>query len=443
MDTDKAEQRRVERMRVLRDLILTTWPDPIAILENLGSRLTAISGAGEEPQPGYLFDMVCGADEKLTRVAATYLVEHPDHPLASLLMVPLRRLRERDESAAIELADWAWDKGDDKAKHAVASLYGPAAWTQTVTAAEQRLLMKVVTSQLPQPESGIWAAQTLARADPDQAKAAVLAYAPSDRNQSEALSGVLAAHSLLFSTLTDDDLRNIVVKFVRPPDLDGGRTQAFLAAASARTPVAVIDMLVARIDAGAKESPVRYQPVPFPHPSVEWWSDLASKSRRDALRRIAEAALVSRASPSLFHVIKLFAWVTGDSAEDARAVIQEWAESGVSERIGVSVEVIAGARRELVYEHSGFVERILAAATASGAEPAALRAFRLAAYNDGPMRRVFASPDKDRQVRTEAAEAASKQTPGSALHRLYSHIEQHAAELEERTMKAREAFDAG
>jgi hypothetical protein len=30
-----------------------------------------------------------------------------------------------------------------------------------------------------------------------------------------------------------------------------------------------------------------------------------------------------------------------------------------------------------------------------------------------------------------------------ALHRLYSHIEQHAAELEERTRKAEEDFRAG
>ncbi len=170
--------------------------------------------------------------------------------------------------------------------------------------------------------------------------------------------------------------------------------QAFLAAASARTPLAVIDMLLARVDAAAGQSPVRYQPVPFPHPSADWWAGLESESRHDTLARIAEAALLPHTPPRAVHLPKLFAWVAGDWAEDTRAVILKWAESGIAERAGVSVEMIAGAPRALVYDQAAFVERVLAAAAASGAEPAALRAFRLAPTTRAPSRGYSRPPTR-------------------------------------------------
>ena len=136
----------------------------------------------------------------------------------------------------------------------------------------------------------------------------------------------------------------------------------------------------------------------------------------------------------------LFSWVAGEWGQESRAVVVQWAESGVEERVRASLALLSDAPREIVFDQPEFVDRVLAAAEKQSSEAvaAATGAFRAASYHTDKHRRVMMATAQDQWVVDHAKSAAAAQPAGSRLRRLYEHIGAWAEAMQERMRKADE-----
>lgn len=106
---------------------------------------------------------------------------------------------------------------------------------------------------------------TLAKTDPRFAAELILKVDLGPARAAAEEFGALFAQSegALYDALTDAEVRTCVLKLVPVPELNEWDVAAFLRTAAERTPLAVIELLLARVGREAEEDGVRYSAIPI------------------------------------------------------------------------------------------------------------------------------------------------------------------------------------
>jgi len=442
LNTETAEAERVIRMKRVAAEIVAEWPDPTVLAEEVGRRLGAIGLAGVNAEPGYILSMTCEGNAPLAAGVAQFIVDHAGHAMEVALAPALRELRKVDESRALDIAERALDCGRKVPGMQVASLYGLAPWTPTITSRDRDVLTRILGSDVAFARAtALGGVKVLAKDDIQGAKAIVLAADPDgDRYEAEALAGLLSPRGDLFAALSDDELDIVVAKFSAVDTVEEYHTQLLLAAAALRRPESVVRMLLARIDASPQRmGDFRYNSLPFENPGIEWWSHLDS-ARRSAVLAEVRNAMLPRTAERWVLVPELFGWVAGDWSGDTEAVLLDWLESGVEDKVVAAARLLNAAPRELVFDRPHFIARVLdaTAATSLQASSAAAAALLSAAFHTSAHRRVLIASPQDVWLRDRARAAADQQPAGSLLYELYEDLARWAEGMMERMRRVDE-----
>jgi hypothetical protein len=289
-----------------------------------------------------------------------------------------------------------------------------------------------------------YALQRLKELDPDVARALALSIRVGGNAAiAEALADLLSPRdSPIFSTLTDDDLLNLLHEFEDLDNLDGYQVATLLRAAAPRVPLPFLDMLIRRIDRLSQRSRGSgYDPTPS-ETTESIWSEVRDEQRALLLRHLRDEYR-GGGWPRVATFPYLYAEI-GRTSAAAAGILEEWIGSGDDDRVSAAASLFARAPRNYVFDHPDLVERWLtdAAMTSSDALAAVRSAFWSSVHSEMKGGQPLQPFPRDVEIQRRSIELASRYDRGSEVRRFYEALAtEAAADIENQRKRDEELFE--
>jgi hypothetical protein len=170
----------------------------------------------------------------------------------------------------------------------------------------------------------------------------------------------------LFSTLTADELRSCIAKLETVPQLDGVHLGDFVEECGRRDPLAMMDLLLRRIEREDRVSMLRFTALPMDPPEVTIDGALSTSEEYESLLgKIADAY----ANGIAYDAPRLFMLASGKMNATAVAFLKRKSAERTDSAVTFVASCVRGeACRRLVLEDSAFVAQLLADAAAVDSE---------------------------------------------------------------------------
>ncbi|NWF65807.1 MAG: helix-turn-helix domain-containing protein [Chloroflexi bacterium] len=165
--------------------------------------------------------------------------------------------------------------------------------------------------------------------------------------------------------LLDEELTVVIQKLEKVNSIDDYNIEEFLNYAGKRLPLAVITLLLKRIELSkVKKTGEKYQPLSYSsHTLLSGFSN--TKQYADVLREVRNKIL-EKEWQNRFWIPKLFKSISNNFDEVGVAVLLEWVNSGEKEKVeGVGI-IIEDAPENFIFQHTDFVSKMLASARPYG-----------------------------------------------------------------------------
>ncbi len=243
--------------------------------------------------------------------------------------------------------------------------------------------------------------------------------------------------------LTDAELSCLLAKMEAIQGIDGHFVQQFLANASRRSPEAVIQFLLNRIEREDARWGGSGRALPFDGLHFRLGGVVESEKYQDFLRTIRDRML-GASGTGCFWLPKLFKEVSLNFSPASIEVLREWIDSGNPEKIVTAASIVNEANPDFVFDQVAFVTNLLERALHAG--NACYRRVSNYIYNcarSGTRHGISGQPfPQDIALRDRAREMASRLPAGTPAHRLFESLRKYAeAEIRDQIARDEELDD--
>ena len=376
-DWRAAEKQHPMKVREGASQICTRLATPEGIVSQISDAVEDLATAGLDYDAFLLLKGLC--DEKPEQVASFMhaILDRGCGPLKRQSSVVLTVWLKHDAPAALAAVERIIAKDDEEDVPAVASGYF-AKWfghPETHWQEHLRNISRLLRSRHEGIRRGVahslwWSKGVCEREALDVIVATEFGGDVAMLDQ--ALGAIDKTHGIAPDLLTCRDVEAILKQVELIPELShhSYHIDCFLNIASAKHPIAVIDMLLARVrkaaslpDGHARE----FQPLPY----LEFHKGLTglkeSAAYPDLLRRIRDESLGEH-WVYMFWTPKLYSLASSDFCGTAIDVLREWVKSNDARQIAAAAHLTREAGHAFVYEHDDFVSECLIAAEKLGTE---------------------------------------------------------------------------
>lgn len=430
---------------------LRRYPDPDdgeGRIENLLSRLDEFGNVlgQSHPSPQTFLRFLTKEDPEYAAELVRSAIDRPDSYLASSVGAILSVLKDSKASEALQLAQEAVRTHDELARsvarsheawHEAAQEKDVDLWEELLQHSNERVRRAALHSLKSLAFNG--------EIDP------VLQHAPRTRVEGdtavadELFSLFDGGHAIDPASLSDDQIRVFLEKLEAVSELDKHWIRSFLDHASHRTPEAVFDLLIRRLEVAPDREvgyhvigPGRMEELPSP----ETFEGLRkSDDYENMLREVRRYLLNEDVSASM--AANLFLSLSNGLDDNGLGILTEWIESDDEERMKAVLHVLRGAAYDFVLQNPDFVDETLETVSSRDSElfDRLKRAFHSSARN-GPRSGVANQPfPKDARLRDEGKQIAGDFPPWSEAHEFYSELSRRAEERIEGQLRRDEELE--
>lgn len=426
---------------------LQAHPEPEDGFQNLNDRFRAMTEIGKEVHPWLVLHAISEANGAYSDALCELVLASPDCPLASTFGLLVAKLRRRNEKAAISLIRRALQGGNVVLCRAVAREYWQQGWLAEPRPEDLATIEHIIShTDFGVRRLGITALPALAKSQP---RAPIAIAMKLDIGDSDKLADELCAaftrqeDGIDANQLTDAELTGILAKLEPVQRIDGHFVHQFLASASRRSPEAVIQFFLNRIEAEESRWGEHGRALPFDGFHFRLEGVAESAKYQDFLRSIRDRMLGAKGAHR-FWLPKLFKKISLDFSPTSLEVLREWIDSGDPEKIMAAASIVSEANPGFVFEHVGFVMNLLDRALQGG--NTCHRRVSNCVYNcarSGPRQGVSGQPfPQDFALCNRAKEMAASLPAGTPVHRLFESLQKYAeAEIHDQIARDEELDD--
>jgi hypothetical protein len=425
--------------RVARALI-QRFGDQVALLAFIESRLRELEAAEQKSELGPLLWALAEEEPGLAVRIATLVIEDSSRAVACWLGSLVAAIRSRDADLARDLSFRALDGGDGQLAEGVARSYWSAGWLSERDERDIEIIERLLQEDEPRIRAlALHGVATLAEEDSRSAVSlAVEVFVGDSLEIAEALCGAFDPRmGIALEELTDAQLKSILGKFVEIKSIEDHAIVEFLAYAGGRVPGAVVDLLVARIAQRPEAEERGYQPLPFERMSADLVSGAVGSHLSDLIRRVGLLGMDKETET--FWLARLFRIVSRNFSPTAVEFLFELARSGEERELERAVVLTECAPTSFVFEHTDFVDLVLARVEAKSEEFRNRIRYLLGQsasdqWRSGPVGEPF---PQDLELREKASQARDRSPLGSASWRFFAEM----ADSAERQIKSQMEYE--
>ncbi|BAU82991.1 hypothetical protein SLA_2054 [Streptomyces laurentii] len=292
----------------------------------------------------------------------------PENSLASLVSVALTVMGHVAGDRAVHWGRTLMDSENIELTRAVADAFGSQRGGRDLLDGEGELLRELATHGDPVVRrAALGAVHAIARQDKSLA-VELLTVSPVVETADLVVFAAAVTgppySTLSWSDLSKDEQRTFAAALVAAPAIDGYRIGLFLAELTRTEPLAVIELLEARVESPPRQATGMYSPLPFQWdvtPPFHDHDDFPALLRqiRDWIAADPESARRLELGAHLFEL------VAGPYDSPVTDVIDEYFDDSGPEKIRVAAAILSKAPRTLVWD-VGFVRRCLRGADRHG-----------------------------------------------------------------------------
>jgi hypothetical protein len=412
-DLDEIERLRTERMRRTADELAGFAPTGDELLNFLQAQASRARAANVSQDAGYLVGLLSERHPSLAMEAAQAIVAVPGHPLEYMLPQFLLGARLYDPERAVDAALAATRGGSKLAAANVAHMYAHQLWRDADLSGDLDVLLELLKSEddvtLAMAISGLGSLRSLS--DEDGKKLILATRVGRSAEIGEALAQLLDSKvPSIYAAMSESERTILVDKLQEVESLDGYHVRRFLRALAVSSPMAVLRLLIRRIDSlEARHQDIALQVVPHNWAGEAIWNEIPANTRRELLIAIRDAS-TGEGWPRRVELPELYADVAAVDWIGAAEVLEEWIHSRDSRLVQAAVHLFSRAPADFVFEHPEVVERALDAAATLGEDVAQASrvAFASSARTGIRTGRVLQPAAGDVDLRNRAREYAER-----------------------------------
>ncbi|HEX3535010.1 MAG TPA: hypothetical protein VHT23_12415 [Gemmatimonadaceae bacterium] len=319
------------------------------------------------PTPGPLLSAIVQEDGRFGAHLTTLVVAESS-AIAGYVSSLLFPLREIDRDAFNHLVQRIAMRGDRLAAASVLSAY--AWWVDEASLTDPDLEnIKGLSAFGGEVErQGYAVLPKLAKVKPDAAVDLLLRLNLRDDQQAaeELATAFQEPEHALFDALGGETLAAVIAKFEHTPQIDGVHLGDFIEQCGRRDPIAVIELLVRRIEGEDRLGVSRLTAIPLEPPRLEIPPDIAASDRYKALLRRIEAHFETGRA---YEAHQLFSIAAGDMNVSAIEFMRRLSARQTEAATNFLGLVLRGPKcREVLLSDANFVEQLLNDGAAAGSK---------------------------------------------------------------------------
>lgn len=361
-DSQKRYQQRIHRAEsqclAIAQEFLQRHPDANEGIECLSERLNILSSHDKNPYPwDFLGKLSESNPSYAARICEALIDRYPDSSLSPYLYPLLYGVKIQKFEIALALAQRAVDTENTILCKAIAGRY----WNLEIT---KKLLCR---KEL---EIKTLAIGSLLAIKDTQPQVAIEIAMTVDLDSSTDLASELCQlfnpqNGILPDKLTNEQLNSLIWKLERITNIENSEISQFFAYAAKRSPRAVIQLLLKRIERYEQNADPQYKPLPSIafHHGLDGVAESAEYA--DILRDIRDRALQCSGQTASW-LPKLFTEVSRNFTPVSLDVLNEWVDSGEATKINAVGCLLSNAFSGFVFSHVEFVKNLLEKADSAG-----------------------------------------------------------------------------
>jgi hypothetical protein len=417
--------------RIVAKEFLQRYPNAIDGVKVLNGKLEEIRDCNFPPFQLYPYDFLEAIAESDVDYAASMceiLVQNPDLLLSSKLTPLLFRVKLDNPDLAIMLTQQALEKENFSLSSSIARTYLCRGWTKQIRDNDLDFI-KILLNHLDFKirATAIMALKELGSIQPQTALSFALAVNLEDRPAlaSELCQLFNMRDSISPDILTENHWKILLDKIESITHIDDHWIQEFLAYASAKVPILVIQILLKRIENYIEAPNREYKPLPYEE--LKYTFNL-SENDTDIIRSIRDFSLQNPQAINL-GLSKLFKVVLSNATELSLSVLNEWVNSKDSEKIKLVSRLLGSIPQSFTLTQVEFLSNLLEQADITGEQcfEVVYNTLSIAIRTTGVRGGTIGEPCKEDVIlRDQSSAIASQFLIGSPAHKFYSSLAKYA-----------------
>jgi len=394
--------------------------------EILTDRIQAIDAAGVQSNPQVFLTLLGNSNPEFAAALCDMIVDNPNDSLAQFLHSLLASVRIWSAERARDIGQRALKGGSEILCCGIAKSYQSRRWADNADAEDIKIIEKLLDHEDSHTRGEtIGSLRALAQSRPKDAIALAKGVEVGENAHlaKELCQLFSEGYGVPFRELTSDDLKSLLSKFEDVQEIDDYHINTFLVKASEQDARAVVSLLLTRIRKN-DDKRAEYHPLPilrFRHPLA----GLATDPERETILRAIRDASLEPWSSVKYWVPKLLreASLDFDSAVSLK-VLDEWINSGNTDRIKSAARLVSSAGPALVFKHVGFVVNLLERAYAADSDcyQSVTRDLERSALSGTRSGTPGQPRPQDLDMGDKASEAKSNFDAGSPPYRFYNSL---------------------
>jgi hypothetical protein len=257
----------------------------IAAIDAIYARLLS-TDVSSRAEPALIVGTIAERSPIRAREAWSWILEHPDAPIARVAPVLLSALRRTGEDGLREQCQVALDSGHPVMRRAVSAFLAGGSWFAEPEGWEEPALARQLADEDPsaQHEAAVGVLR-LGKEHPGMALRLVLGATGTHPRTTEMLFGAL--RELDLATIGDEQIRQVMDMIVEVENLDWAG-QTLLVNLGAIQPDQVIDVLIERLRRHASDETGRYEAIPYHEAQGDLLGGLEGEKRARVMARLLE-----------------------------------------------------------------------------------------------------------------------------------------------------------
>ena len=419
--------------RVVGKEFLQRYPNATDGVQVLNEKLEEIRGCNflSFQLSSYdLLEAIAEADIDYAASMCEILVQNPDLLLSSQLTPLLSRVKLDNPDLAIMLTQQALEKENFYLSSAVSRTYLCRGWTKQIRDNDLDFI-KILLNHLDFRirATAIMSLKELGFVQPQTALSFALAVNLEDSPTlaSELCQLFTMRDSINLDILTENHWKILLDKIESITHIDDHWIQEFLAYASTKVPVLVIQMLLKRIENYIEDPNREYNPLPYG--DLQYTFNFSEDiTARDTIQSIRDLSLRKPQHLNLL-LSKLFKVVLKSATEIGLAVLSEWVNSDDSEKIESVSHLLGSIPQSFALTQAEFLSNLLEKADITGDQcfEIVYDTLSIAIRTTGVRGGTIGEPSKDDVIlRDQSLAIASQFLIGSPAHKFYSSLAKYA-----------------
>ncbi len=358
-------QRNQEFIAQAAGILLRQHKIPAKLWSALNQEASRLQAGGVEISAGSFLYQIAFQQPKTAKALCKLSIRNPEATLSGYLHTLLLGLRTNKPNECIELAREAVLTGKTVLCRCVAIIFGWGHMNEPYVSDELDLMYRL--AQHPDDDVRVKVlegARMLGSSQPSHAVALAFEVDLAGNTVlAEKFVGLFDKNykGIPLDSIEDTTLKDVLKKLALIRDLENYHVQKFLAELTERLPVAVLEMLVTRIESNENKRDEGYRPLPILGFSHHPLNGFRGAEQLPLLRLLRDRVLQVKDIGGMvkYHLKKLFQEISRGTNHPGFIVLEEWLDSGETRKLEVISELLSEAPSHFLFEKVEFVTRLL------------------------------------------------------------------------------------